>query len=230
MKTFVFAGCFSVGLTVGLLGFCLMSEAATIEVGNVNGQRAIVTFSKDFDPQQGKVYQIHEGGPAGASSRRLVVGGSLGFQSFTEELQLTSTTKNSISSTTWNLNASFGWNLGYFEFGPQFGYISTQEGGSSNSTSRMNFGAFADVNFVSNAPGKSFVPGIRLEPAITVFSNGASSASGFAGSGSIFGKWFFVDSAAFRPSVGYSFSQVGSGVGSLNVSGLLMTGAFQVYF
>lgn len=135
-------------------------NAQSIKVRRADGQRAIVQFSKDTKPEVGKVYSIGQKPDSDLGALEedsLSVQSSAGLRDYFIELS------NSMpfvlgdgGGLSFSTAAKFGFNLGTLEFAPSFGFSKVTVGDVSATS--FNLGLMADVNFIKNNVGETFVP------------------------------------------------------------------------
>lgn len=195
------------------------AEAASLKVLKTRKNQAIVVLPPGMEAKEGDMIEIG-GDNSEVSFDRL---GETGMSSNSRDnyLSLSAAMPLALSGDTsfaFSASAGYGWNTGGFEINPELtlGYLEEF---------LFGIGFTADVNFVNNQPGKSFVPGFTFGGS---FARAVGvNALGF--NGGFVGKIYPFDSSptAIRLSVTYDGAIADGSFGStINILDV----GLQVYF
>lgn len=154
-------------ISVLMSGFMAMTaHGQEIKVRKVNGQKAVVQFSKEIVPQVDQVYSLS----VDKSKKEAMV-----MPSETSDIPPLSIRADARSNFIKISNAmpfvlgiggtfsvttdfEYGWNNGYFEIAPSLGL-------DTKASFTFSLGLAADFNFVENVPTKVFVPAFTVKGA-----------------------------------------------------------------
>ncbi|MCC7403651.1 MAG: hypothetical protein IT288_04555 [Bdellovibrionales bacterium] len=228
--------CLSLLLTLPVFG-------QQVKVLKVKGDKAVIKIPKDMDISKGQTLTIGgdgeegdgEGGGAakGSGSRNTAL--ALGFEmtSMSSETELASGAKTSGDSNEIALDVTYGWNKGWAEYGPVFGYESSDNG----TTKRTGFslGGYFEYNFKTNKPGEWMIPAAGAQLAWSQLSSETNSASA-DGNGPMIQIYFsckmfpWSDNFAIAPILGYRMVNYDFSAYKTSMSGLVLAASLMGYF
>ena len=183
--------------------------ATPVKVIKTGGSRAVVEFPKGTKVQAGEVLQMSMGdeaesfsGAPGGRKNYIGLGGVMAYDL-------------DAAAFTLFYTVQYGWNFGTFEFAPSASF-------SKIDSFSWGFAGQADINFVENKPGATFVPAVTASVGVTKGITIPVQAG-------LVGKFFILRQSPSAIRVGVSFDLTKFSGGSSKALSILSLGV-QTYF